>query len=101
MQGPALKINSNQRYASTAVTEALIREIATRVNVPLQVSVLKSKDSLYPCTYIGNTTRADSTDLWYTPVFSVQVLSRPDSYLISKLKEDRPHATNAAWCFHH
>lgn len=80
MQGPALKINSNQRYASTAVTEALIREIATRVNVPLQVSILKSKDSLYPCTFIGNTTQTPSLAcISGTPwCFLSQVLSRPD-----------------------
>lgn len=35
--GPVLKINANQRYASTGETQALFREACRRADVPLQV----------------------------------------------------------------
>eukprot|EP00056_Hartaetosiga_gracilis_P012038 m.187388 g.187388 ORF g.187388 m.187388 type:complete len:84 (+) comp13625_c0_seq9:1149-1400(+) len=36
-KGPVIKFNTNQRYATNAVTATILREIADEANIPLQV----------------------------------------------------------------
>lgn len=45
-EGPVLKFNGNQRYATTAITASILREISAKCNIPLQ-EVAVSNDS--PC----------------------------------------------------
>ena len=40
-QGPVLKFNTTQRYATTAVTAAITRKIAKIAKVPLQVPIVE------------------------------------------------------------
>ncbi len=41
-KGPVIKVNSNQRYATTSETAALLKHIAARVDVPLQSFVIRT-----------------------------------------------------------
>ena len=38
-KGIVIKFNTNQRYATNAWTTSVLREIASRVDVPLQVKI--------------------------------------------------------------
>jgi len=41
-QGPVIKINANQRYASNDVSSALFRQLCAKQNVPVQTFVIRS-----------------------------------------------------------
>ncbi len=40
--GPVIKVNANQRYATNAVTSAMIKELAAQANLPIQTFVVRS-----------------------------------------------------------
>ncbi|WP_415892025.1 M18 family aminopeptidase [Neptuniibacter sp. PT8_73] len=41
-EGPVIKLNANQRYASNSETSAIFRDLAQQVNVPVQAFVVRS-----------------------------------------------------------
>ena len=41
-QGPVIKVNANQRYATNAVTSALVKELAAQMDLPIQTFVVRS-----------------------------------------------------------
>ena len=46
-----LKFNGNQRYATTAITASMLREVAEKCKIPLQVQGKKNFHIYYaPCT---------------------------------------------------
>ena len=42
VQGVVLKFNANQRYATTAITAAILREVASRGGVPMQEVIVRN-----------------------------------------------------------
>ncbi|KAJ2798711.1 hypothetical protein H4R21_003819 [Coemansia helicoidea] len=44
-KGPAIKNNANQRYATTAVTSTILKDIARRHDIPLQEFVVRNDSS--------------------------------------------------------
>jgi len=53
LQGVVIKYNANQRYATTAITASIVRQIASNLHVPLQVT--HQPADLY--TYLYDTIR--------------------------------------------
>tara|TARA_B100000780_G_C21115815_1_gene451395 strand:+ start:1471 stop:2757 length:1287 start_codon:yes stop_codon:yes gene_type:complete len=41
-QGPVIKVNANQRYATNALTSAMIKQLAAQIDLPIQTFVVRS-----------------------------------------------------------
>lgn len=41
-QGPVIKVNANQRYATNAVTSAMVKELAAQIDLSIQTFVVRS-----------------------------------------------------------
>lgn len=41
-QGPVIKVNANQRYATNAITSAMVKELAAQIDLPIQTFVVRS-----------------------------------------------------------
>jgi len=59
LQGVVIKFNANQRYATTAITASIVRQIASKVQLPLQVDDDDDDDA-----------NANSTDTWQSVLWS-------------------------------
>ena len=51
-KGIVIKFNTNQRYATNAWTTSVLREIASRVDVPLQVKICFFQNNLSKSRYL-------------------------------------------------
>lgn len=89
-QGPVIKTNANQRYATNSETSALFRQLCSQVNVPVQDFVVRSDMScgstIGPVTAGGLGVRALDVGLPSYAMHSIRELAgSQDGYQLSRV----------------